>query len=286
MEGEVRVYTRQRKPVRYHLNPIHFVADLWARRSLVRELTRRQIQNQYRASLLGRFWAFATPLATLAVYTFAFSVVLKARWGGDPDESRLDYALTLFTGLILFDLFTGCVGQASLLIVAHTNFVKKVVFPLEVLPIVLLFESLFNLLVSSLILTVALAVVNQGLPATGFLFPLTLIPLIMLTLGISWFLASFGVFMRDVQQGVTICTRLLFFLTPIFYPLSLVPERFQPVIKMNPLTVIVDTARRTLIWGEMPGWYEFGAVTALGFVVMILGYAWFMQTKHGFADIL
>lgn len=286
MEGEVRVNSRRRKPVRYHLNPIHFVADLWARRSLIRELGRRQIQNQYRASILGRFWAFATPLATLAVYTFAFSVVLKARWGADPDESRLDYALTLFTGLIVFDVFTGCVGQASLLIVSHANFVKKVVFPLEVLPIVLLFEMLFNLAVSSSILAVALAIVNRGLPATGLLFPLSFVPLIMLTLGVSWFLASLGVFMRDVQQGVTIFTRLLFFMTPIFYPLSLVPEKLQPVIKMNPLTVIIDMARRTLVWGEMPRWYEFGGVTAFSLVVMILGYAWFMQTKHGFADIL
>ncbi len=286
MEREVRVNTRQRKPVQYHLNPIRFVADLWPRWSLVRELARRRIQNQYRASLLGRFWAFATPMATLAVYTFAFSVVLKARWGGNPDETRLDYALTLFTGLMLFDLFTGCVGQASLIIVGHANFVKKVVFPLEILPIVLLFETLFNLVVSSLILIVALAIVNQGLPMTGLLFPLALVPLIMLTMGISWFLSSLGVFMRDVQQGVTIFTRLLFFLTPIFYPLSLVPEKLQSAIKMNPLTVIVDMARRTLVWGEMPSWTEFGAVTAFSFVVMILGYAWFMQTKHGFADIL
>lgn len=221
----------------------------------------------------------------LLVYTFVFSVVFQARWPGGG-ESKVEFALVLFTGLIVFSLFAECVARAPGLILAHSNYVTKVVFPLEILPVVMLLSAGFHLAVGALIWLGFHFVVRGIPPGTALLLPLALAPLAMLTLGVSWFLASLGVYLRDVSQVVGVLVTMLMFLTPIFYAVSSVPAEFQLVMLANPLTTIIEQVRDLMLWGEGMDWAGWGLQMALSLVVAWAGFAWFQHTRRGFADVL
>jgi len=246
----------------------------------------REISGRYQGSIFGILWAFFNPIFMLTVYTFVFSVVFKARWGSSGDESKAEFALVLFVGLLVFNLFAECISRAPSLVLANVNYVKKVIFPLEILPWVIFGAAIFHTFVSFLVWFILyLAIVGFPHP-TLLLLPLMFLPLCLLTLGLSWFLAAVGVFLRDVSQFIGIVITILMFLSPIFYPISAIPEKYRLALQMNPLTVIIESVRNVLVWGTQPDWFLFGICLLVSGMVFWLGFAWFQKTRKGFADVL
>jgi len=262
------------------------LASLWRHRRLLRDLTRRDVLGRYRGSAMGLAWSFFNPVLMLAVYTFVFSVIFKSRWGSSPNESRSDFAIALFVGMIVHGVFAECVNRAPGLITSNVNYVKKVVFPLEVLPAVALGSALFHALVSIAVLLVADAVLNARLPLTALLLPLLLLPLALGSLGFAWFLSALGVYVRDIAQATGIFTTVLMFLSPVFYPTSSLPESFQGWIRLNPLTFLIEQSRALLIWGQAPDWTGILLADGIGLAIAWAGWWWFQKTRKGFADVL
>lgn len=261
--------------------------SLWRNRQLIIQMTRREVAGRYKGSALGLAWSFFNPVFMLVVYTFVFSEIFKSRWGGvGGDESKTQFAVILFVGMIVMGLFTEVLNRAPGLIISNVNYVKKVVFPIEILPVIAMGAALFHSLISFGVLLTAFALFNGYLHWTVIFAPLVLLPLVILTLGIGWMLASLGVFLRDVGQTIGLITTVLMFLTPIFYPVTAVPERFRPFIMANPLTFIIEQAREVLIWGHLPNWIGLGIYTLVATVIAWAGYAWFQKTRKGFADVL
>ena len=258
--------------------------SLWRNRQLIMQMTKREVVGRYKGSVMGLGWSFFNPLLMLVVYTFVFSVIFKLRWGGD--DSKTLFASVLFVGMIVFSLFSEVLNRAPTLIVSNVNYVKKVVFPIEILPIIAMGAALFHCLISFGVLLLALVVFNGYLHWTTLLTPLVFLPIIILTLGLAWMLASLGVFLRDVGQTIGITTTVLMFLSPMFYPVTAVPERFLPFIMANPLTFIIEQAREVIIWGRLPDWVGLGLYTLLATLIAWSGYAWFQKTRKGFADVL
>jgi len=260
--------------------------SLWSNRQLIAHMTRREVTGRYKGSVLGLAWSFFNPVFMLAVYTFVFSVVFKARWGQGDDESRTQFAVVLFVGMIVHGLFSEVLNRAPSLILSNANYVKKVVFPLEALPFIAMGSAIFHGLASLTVLLGAICIFNGSLHWTAALIPVVLFPLIILTLGLAWMLASLGVFLRDVSQTIGIVTTIMMFLSPVFYPISALPESFQPWLMVNPLTFIIEQAREVLVWGHMPDWPGLAAYMLISTCVAWAGYAWFQKTKKGFADVL
>jgi lipopolysaccharide transport system permease protein len=276
------------EPVARLLNPVTMARSLWRHRELTLQLAQREIIARYKHSWLGLLWTVITPLILLAIYTFVFAVVLKARWGAvGTEESRGVFALTMFCGILVYNLFTEVINQAPTVIVDNANYVKRVVFPLEVFVVAGLLVALFNLLVGSAVWLVGWGLIMQSWPNwTAIWFLPVLVPVALTTAGLAWVLASVGVFVRDVGHAVVLVTQLLFFATPIFYPISRVPEKFQLVMKLNPLTHAVEDARRVLMYGGHPDWPSWAVLVVVSGVVALLGYAFFMKSKRAFADVL
>jgi len=257
----------------------------WRYRHLILRLAVRRIQAQYRGSLLGMLWAALVPLLMLAVYTFTFSFVLKARWS-PQDAGETDFALIVFSGMILFGLFQRIANEAPTLMVANQTYIKQIVFPSEVLPWVSLLASLFDFAVS-FALWVGFYVLARGTPLASWLFlPLLLLPILLFALGIAWLLSSLGVFLRDLPQIVGVATTMLLFLSPIFYPVTRIPDWAAPYYHLNPFVGILEASRGSLFFGTPPNWRSWALVTAAGWGIAWIGYAWFMRTKPGFADVL
>jgi homopolymeric O-antigen transport system permease protein len=272
--------------VRY-LDPIEMSRNLWQHRDLIVRLTSQEVGQRYRGSYLGVVWSFITPILMLSVYAFVFSGIFQPRWGQAAGTSQPgEFVLILFAGLIPFGVFSEVINRAPSLVLNTPNYVKKVVFPLEVLPVVAAGSAVVNSLISSMILLVASLVLLHQVSPTVVLLPLAYVPLVLLTLGLGWFLASLGVYIRDIGQAIGVVTQVLFFLSPIFYPVSAVPVHLQLILHVNPLTAILGGFRRTMLWGAMPVWETWAALTLGTAVVAQLGYAWFMQTKKGFADVM
>ena len=248
-------------------------------------MTRREVVGRYRGSAMGLLWSFLNPVFMLIVYTVVFSMIFKSRWGGS-DDSRTQFAVVLFAGMIVLNLFSEVVNRAPNLILANVNYVKKVIFPLEILPVIAMGAALFHSLVSIGVLLAAFAAFNGYLHWTAVFTPLVILPLVIFTLGISWMLASLGVFLRDVGQTIGLITTVLMFLAPVFYPASAVPAKLRPVIMINPLTFIIEQARDVLIWGRLPDWTGLSVYMLAALATAWAGYAWFQKTRKGFADVL
>ncbi|HOE96751.1 MAG TPA: ABC transporter permease [Candidatus Sumerlaeota bacterium] len=278
-----------------YLNPWRLARDLLAHWELIRQFTAREVLGRYKGSYLGLFWSVATPLLMLGVYTFVFTVILTGgKWGNlaprdaspAAEAHPADFLLNMLCGLILFNIFAETISRAPTLVLSNINYVKRVVFPLHILPISVLLGNLIYGLTSLVLLLAALLYFTHGVPWTIVLFPLILIALLMLCTGLAWFLASLGVFFRDIQHAVIVVVQLLFFMTPIFYPAEMIPERYRWVLMLNPLAMLVTDARRVMIEGVLPVWSRYGIVLAISFVVMLAGYAWFMRTRRWFADVI
>jgi len=266
-------------------NPVKITANLWQYRELIKQFTKREVIGRYRGSYLGIFWSFLNPLLMLVVYTFVFSVVFKARWG-IGSGSKTEFALILFAGITTYNLFAEVVTRAPGLILSNVNYVKKVVFPLELLPVVALGSALVHGGISLFILWISMIVLMGVFNWTIIFLPLVLLPLILLSLGLGWFLASLGVFLRDIGHIIGVAVQVLMFLSPIFYPISAIPVELQPVYYINPLSYVVEDMRRIMVWGQEPNWEWLIIGTIIGGIIALLGHAWFQRTRGGFADVL
>ncbi len=268
------------------VTPMALAHSLWRNRQLIAQMTKREVVGRYKGSVMGLAWSFFNPVLMLVVYTFVFSGVFKARWGVGGDESKTQFAVVLFVGMIVHSLFSEVFNRAPSLVLSNVNYVKKVVFPLEILPVIAMGAALFHSFVSLGVLLTAFAIFNGYLNWTAVFIPLVLLPLVILTIGFAWALASLGVFLRDVGQSTGIVTTMLMFLSPVFYPVSALPEKLRPFIMANPLTFIIEQARATLIWGRLPEWSGLGVYTLAATAIAWAGYAWFQKTRKGFADVL
>lgn len=270
----------------FSASPGELVASYWRNRQLIVNLVKREVLGRYKGSILGIVWSLVTPIFMLLVYTFVFSVVFNARWGVSGNGSKTEFALLLFAGLMVFNLFAECIGKAPGLILANANYVKKVIFPLEILPWVSMGSALFHFSVSLGVWLLAFCVLF-GIPHLQvLLLPLVLMPLVLFVMGLSWMLASLGVYLRDVGQIIGVVITMLMFLTPIFYPVSSLPPAYQTLFFFNPLTAPIEMVRDLIYWGRFP------SMSLLGFSIMgalalaLLGFAWFQKTRKGFADVL
>lgn len=249
-------------------------------------MVRREVIGRYHGSLLGLGWSFLNPLLMLALYTFVFSVVFKARWGVEGDQSKIVFAIVLYVGLICHSLLSEVLLRAPTLVQSNVNFVKKVVFPLEILVPVAMGSAIFHGFVSLLVLLLMFLLVYGFLYWTVLLVPIVLAPLVLVTLGLSWIVASMGVYYRDIGQAMGIVSTVLLFFSPVFFPLSMLPEAFRPWLYLNPLTIMIEQARKVLIMGQTPDWGTWMAYTVVASLVAWLGYWWFQKTRKGFADVV
>ena len=269
----------------FSVTPREMAASLWRNRGLVWALVQREVAGRYRGSIMGMLWSLFNPIFMLAIYTFVFSVVFKARWNVGSD-SKTKFALMLFAGLMIFSLFSECLNRAPGLIIGNTNYVKKVVFPLDVLPWVALGSAFFHFLVSLSVWLIAYAILFGTPNITVLWLPFVVFPLVLLTLGITWFLASLGVFLRDVGQVIGVLIPVLMFMSPIFYPVTALPEAYQGYLRMNPLTPVIEQARAVMFLGQLPDFAQLAIHGFVSLVVFWLGFAWFQKTRKGFADVL
>ena len=261
-------------------------AALWHHRSLVWQMTRREVVGRDRGSVMGIAWSFFNPVLMLLVYTFVFSVVFKARWGVGTEEGRAGFAIALFVGMIVHGLFAEVVNRAPGLILGNVSYVKRVVFPLEVLPWIAMGSALFHTAVSLVVLLLAQLILTYQLTWTLVLFPLVLAPLILATMGLAWFLAAIGVYLRDIGQTIGIVTTVMLFLSPVFYPVSALPEQYQPLLRLNPLTFVIEEGRKVLLFGQLPDWGGWALYLAISLCVAWAGFWWFQRTRKGFADVV
>jgi lipopolysaccharide transport system permease protein len=265
---------------------LRFPRALWQHRELWWRLTEREVLGRYRGSLLGVAWSFLNPLAMLAVYTFIFSQVFKARWGSLDTTGPLGFAINLFAGLIVFNLFSECVNRAPGLILANPNYVKKVIFPLEILGCVTVGSACFHALTSLGVLTAFELIGLRRLPYTFLWLPVVWLPLLLGCLALTWLLAALGVFIRDVGQLITLAVSMLMFLSPIFFPISALPTRWQPLLALNPLATVIEQTRRVLVEGQPPGLGYLVVAPLLTIVICELAFRSFEKAKRAFADVI
>jgi lipopolysaccharide transport system permease protein len=266
--------------------PVAMFTSLWRNRQLIWQMTRREVAGRYRGSLIGLAWSFINPLLMLIVYTFVFSVIFKARWSATGEESKADFALILFTGMIVFGIFAEMMNRAPNVIVSNVNYVKKVVFPLEILSWVSLGSVLFHSLISLVVLLLAQLIINSSVPWTVVFLPLVLLPLILASLGVGWLLAALGVYVRDIGQITGVFTTILLFLSAVFYPLSRLPKEDRFWLQLNPLVLIIAESRKVVIFGLLPNWSFLGIALLAGLSIAYAGFWAFQKMRKGFADVL
>lgn len=269
----------------FSVSPRELVASFWRHRELTLALIQREILGRYRGSALGILWSFVHPLFMLAVYTFVFSVVFQSRWGSGSN-SKAEFALMLFAGLIVFNLFAECITRSPGLILENANYVKRVVFPLEILPWVTLGSALFHAMISLVVWLTFYAVLFGAPKVTILLLPGVILPAILFIVGLTWFFSALGVYLRDISQVTTILVTVTMFLSPIFYPISALPDNFRPLLFLNPLTPTLEQFRGILMGGQVPEFKLWIACLTASALVAWLGFAWFQKVRRGFADVL
>ena len=267
-------------------NGPHYVfLTLWNDRRLIHRLVKREIVGRYRGSIFGLAWSFLTPVLMLSVYTFVFSVVFQARWAVGVGN-RGEFALVLFAGLLVFQLFSECISRAPGLMLENVPYIKRIVFPLEILPWVVLGSALFNTIVSGVVLVLAYSLL-VGVPHLTVLWlPVILLPLALMTIGAMWFLSSVGVFIMDARQIVGVIVPVMLFASLIFYPVTALPEKLQGLMYLNPLAYIIEQTRNAMLRGLSPDFSGLFVYLVVAVVIAWLGLSWFTITKRGFADVV
>ncbi len=276
--------TPQNAPLGRSLSPAAMLETLWAHRQVIRQLGARQVQSRHRGSVLGMAWTLLNPLLLLGVYTLIFVGVLEH--GGETTADRIEFAVMMFTGMVLFSVFSDTISRAPLAISSRPNYVKKVVFPLEALVASELYASIVLGSASLLVLLVAIAVVHGGFAVTAIAFPLVLPPLVLLTLGASWLISALSVFVRDIATSIGVVVTMLFFLTPVFWQVPEDPTGVQLLVWLNPMAVLVEAARDCLLRDLWPSPLRLSLVYVVSVAIAIIGFAWFRHSKRGFADVL
>ena len=267
-------------------SPLALLRTLWTHRTLLRSLVVRDIVGRYKGSVFGVLWSFLTPLLMVLVFTFVFGEIFQARWAGSPNSGGMDFASALFTGLLAYQFLSECLSRAPHLVVANANYVKKVVFPLEILPVVSVIAAVFHLLVAYAILIGLILASHWTLGPSALLAPLVLLPYIALTLGLTWAISAIGVYLRDIGQIIQPALTALLFLSPVFYPLSSVPTALQPVYLANPVTYVSETLRGVLLHQTLPDPLAWLVFTGISLLVAWLGLSLFQATRKGFADVI
>jgi lipopolysaccharide transport system permease protein len=268
------------------LSPAHLVFVLLVNKGLIFQMIKRNVLGRYKGSVLGLGWAFLNPLFMLVIYTFVFSTIFKSKWIGDVDPGIFQFALNLFCGMIVFSLFSESLNLSVGVITGNVNYVQKVIFPLEILPVVIVGSALFHAFISILALLIVYFFSKGYINLSSFYVPIVLLPLCIVSLGLSWVLASLGVYLRDIGQTIGILTSGLMFLSPVFYPLSSLPENYRVWILLNPLSFIIEQMRLVVMVGDNPDWVGIGKYTFLASIFSWLCYVWFQKTRRGFADVL
>ncbi|MBO6556768.1 MAG: ABC transporter permease [Pseudomonadales bacterium] len=255
--------------------------------TLTRQLVIREISARYRGSVMGVLWSLFTPILMLGIYTFVFNYVFKARWPMVSEEGEvLNFAMVLFLGLIIHGLVADTVTRSPRLILDNVNLVKKVVFPLESLAWVMILNALFNFMISLALLLIFVYWELGHIPLTALWLPLVLLPYVVILMGLSWILACLGVYLQDLQQISGTAATLLLFLSPVFYSITILPENVQPFIYLNPITLIVESARAVLLYGNPPDFRALGIYAVIAIAFFTLGYALFQKARKGFADVV
>jgi len=261
--------------------------SLQRNRALIIQMTKREVIGRYRGSIFGLAWSFFNPILMLAVYTFVFSFVFKSRWGHDAAPiGRGEFAMMLFVGMTVHGLFAECINRSPLLVLQNVSYVKKVVFPLEIFPVIALCSAMFHMLISILVLIVGVLFVSGTVHLTAALFPIVVLPLLLISLGVGWFLAATGVYVRDIAQATGFLTSVLMFLSPVFYPISSLPQKYQIWLQLNPLTFFIEQSRAVLVTGDLPNFTVLGLYYCIGVLISWMGYWWFQSARRGFADVL
>lgn len=269
----------------FPIGPASLVHGLHRNADLAFSLSAREVSERYRESFLGFAWAIVQPLLIIAIYIFVFAFVFKSRWPGGSG-SKTEFALVLFAGLLVFNMFSEILNRSPQLILEKRNFVKRVVFPLEIVAFVCAGTAAFNLAVNTIVWLVFYVVAIGAPHLTALLFPVVLIPFVCFMLGVSWLFAAVGVYIRDLSQVTAIITTGAMFLTPIFYPPTFFPEDIRYLLNLNPLTIVVDQVRDVLMWGRIPDPLTYLGCLLVGVLVMWVGYATFQKTRKGFSDVL
>lgn len=252
--------------------------------NLIFQLIKRDILMKYRGSFGGLIWLLLLPLIMLGLYTLVFGVFMHVQWPGVTNQ--LMYSLIMYVGLIILNFFAECLSRSPGIIISNANFVKKVVFPLEIYPWVIVSSALFHAMINTAILAVFCLLLLGKIYATIFLLPLLFLPLTFITLGLSWFLCSAGVYVRDITHMMVFIMQIIMYLSPVFYSLTMLPEKFQKVLFINPLTFIIEQARSLVIFGNLPQWSGLGIYFVISICIAYLGFLAFQKTKDGFADVL
>lgn len=254
-------------------------------RSLTWALAKRDVLGRYRGASFGLLWSLISPFLMLLVYSFAFGFVMKAKWP-QGEQGGVHYSIILFMGLIVHGFFAECFNRAPVLITGNVSFVKKVIFPIEILPWPMVISALFHTFMNLLVFLVLHLALDRTASWTSIFLPVVLLPLVFLTLGVSWFLAALGVYLRDIGQVTGVLATALLFLSPAMYPVEILPPQYRWLMMMNPLTFIMEQAREVALWGNLPNWAGLGVYTVCALVVMYLGYGVFRLTRRGFADVI
>lgn len=269
----------------YTVNPIRLIRDYWHNRMLIKQLVKREISGRFQGTHLGIIWVILDPLLMLAVYTFVFRVIFHRIWLSE-DETTLEFSIILFSGLLVFNLFREAIASAPRLVLKNVNYVKKVVFPLEVLPLVSILSGLYHLVASIIILTVIYVITNGQLHSEIIYIPIILFPYVLMVFGASMFLASIGVYLRDVAQIIGMVVMATLFMSAIFYPLESVPEKYHLWFYLNPVAFTVDQFRGAFVLGHSPKWEWLAFYYPFSILISWLGLFWFQKTRNGFADVL
>ncbi len=252
---------------------------------LLKQLVKKDIQQKYQGSVLGVLWTFIVPILMLVIYTFIFSEVFQAKWDIDTSD-KYQFAMVLFCGLCAFNLVGEVMNRSTVLIASNTNYVKKVIFPLEMLPVVITLSSLFTCVISFVILIAAKLILYHNVSKTLYMIFPMFIPLVILAVGLSLLISAISVYLKDVGNAISVIVTILMYLSPVFFPLSAVPENFRGICEINPMTYIIENFRNVVLYGEMINWKYYGISCLVAIAFYLIGKTVFMRAKEGFADVL
>jgi lipopolysaccharide transport system permease protein len=269
-----------------HVAPWSIVRDILRHRSLIASMTVRDFRGAYQASYLGLTWQFVLPLVMLAIFYLVFGQIFGGRFLNNGKETPIDYALALFVGLGFFNFLAQNIGSASSLVISNASYVKTLLFPLEILSVNSVIGALINLVISLLLTFIVLILVKGGLHPSALCIPFYVLCVFLLALGVSWGLSALAVFIRDVSAITSPLTLILMFMCPIFYPKSMVPQRVMWIIEVNPLAVIIEDARASLLYGVWPAPLSMAFIFLASLAVAIAGYFFFVRSKSAFADVM
>ena len=271
---------------RHATSPQSLLRSTWAHRELIVQLARKDVIGRYKGSLLGLAWSFLSPLFVLGVYTLFFTEVFHVRWATMEGGNRGQYATALFAGLIIYTVFADCITRGTQLVTSNANYVTKVIFPLDILPWISSLTAIYHALASLVVLAAFSLIFTGHIASTFLLFPVVFFPLMLLSTAAGWLLASLGVYARDVGQMTTLITLAVLYTSPVFFPLDHVSTGMRSVMLLNPLTFLIEQARKVLLWNQLPDVLGLAIYTAWCLLACWLAYVWFQRTRGGFIDVL